>query len=49
MTRSPTDTEREVVAALDESTSEFVIADIGRDDAWLSVREGDARILRDWC
>jgi hypothetical protein len=44
-----TDTEAEVMAALDESTAEFVIADVERDDAWLSVREDDAPILRNWC
>jgi len=50
MSRANTDTEaREVVAALDEATAEFVIADIGRDDAWLAVGEGDAPTLQDWC
>ncbi|MEZ3142355.1 hypothetical protein [Halobaculum sp. MBLA0143] len=39
----------EVVAALDEASAEFVIADIARDDAWLAVGEGEAPTLRDWC
>ncbi len=50
MSRTNTDTEAgEVVAALDEATAEFVIADIGRDGAWLAVGEGDAPTLQDWC
>lgn len=35
-----------VMAAVD--ASEFVIADVGRDDAWLSVGESDAATLADW-
>lgn len=37
----------EVMAAVD--ASEFVIADVGRDDAWLSVGERDAAVLSEWC
>lgn len=41
----------EVMASVEESTSrsEFVIADISRDDAWISVAETDAPTLTDWC
>lgn len=42
-------TESEVMASVDESSSEFVIADIAREDAWLSVRERDAPVLEKWC
>ena len=41
-------TESEVMAAVDEGSSAFVIADIAREDAWLSVGEGDARVLEQW-
>lgn len=49
MSPAATDGDGEVVAALDEATAEFVIADIARDDAWLAVGEGEAPTLRDWC
>ncbi|MEZ3116296.1 hypothetical protein RYH80_10290 [Halobaculum sp. MBLA0147] len=49
MTQSHTDGGAEVMAAVDESTSEFVIADLGREDAWLSIRAGEARPLEEWC
>jgi hypothetical protein len=39
----------EVMAALDESSSEFVIADVGRDDAWVSTCARDAVTLENWC
>lgn len=40
----------EVMASVDGSSSpEFVIADVSRDDAWISICETDAPILRDWC
>ena len=40
----------EVVAAVDEADGEprLVIADIARDDAWVSVSEGSAAVLEDW-
>jgi hypothetical protein len=40
----------EVMASVDSnrSRSEFIIADISRDEAWLSMREADAPSLRDW-
>ncbi|WP_251342037.1 DUF7556 family protein [Haloplanus halophilus] len=40
----------EVMAAVDEGPGlpEFVIADISRDDAWLSVPLTDATGLDDW-
>ena len=40
----------EVLAAVDETDGEprLVIADIVRDDAWLSVSEGDAAVLEEW-
>jgi len=36
----------DVMGSLDDA--EFVIADLGREDAWLSVEEGDAPIVADW-
>lgn len=39
----------EVMASVDEHAAEFVIADLGRDDAWLSVGEADAPVLENWC
>lgn len=42
-------TEPDVMASIDESSSEFVIADIACDDAWLSVRSRDAPVLENWC
>ncbi|QLG28450.1 hypothetical protein HUG10_13225 [Halorarum halophilum] len=42
-------TESEVMASVDENSSEFVIADIAREDAWLSVEERDAPVLEQWC
>ena len=40
----------DVMASVDESTgaTEFVIADVSRDDAWLSIRLRDAPGLDDW-
>ena len=40
----------DVVAAIDEidGRSHLVIADIGRDDVWLSMPEGDAVSLDAW-
>jgi hypothetical protein len=34
------------MGSLDET--EFVIADLGREDAWLSVEEADAPVVADW-
>lgn len=41
----------EVLASVDSAPgrSEFIIADVTSDDAWLSVREMDAPILSEWC
>lgn len=41
----------EVMASIDASSSNpsYIIADISRDDAWVSVREADARVLTEWC
>jgi len=41
----------EVMAAVDDADRRpsYVIADISRDGAWLSVRETDAVILAEWC
>jgi hypothetical protein len=40
----------EVMASVDSSPSgsEFIIADISRDEAWVSMRVEDAPSLRDW-
>lgn len=41
----------EVMAAVDDADSRpsYVIADVSRDGAWLSVPETDAVILSEWC
>jgi len=39
----------EVMASVDESSAEFVIADLACDGAWLSVGEADAPVLENWC
>lgn len=41
----------EVMASVEQSTSrpELIIADISRNDAWLSVDEADAPVLTEWC
>jgi len=38
------------MASVDESTgtTEFVIADVSRDDAWVSIQLRDAPGLDDW-
>ncbi|WP_449405260.1 DUF7556 family protein [Halorarum salinum] len=36
------------MASVDEDSSEFVIADITREDAWISVESGDAPVLENW-
>ncbi|ERH03337.1 MAG: hypothetical protein A07HR60_01071 [uncultured archaeon A07HR60] len=43
--------ESEVMASIDATDShpEFVIADVSRDEAWLSVAETEAPVLREWC
>jgi len=40
----------DVMASVDESTgtTEFVIADVSRDDAWVSIQLRDAPGLDDW-
>jgi hypothetical protein len=45
------ESEPEVMAAVDDAASRpsYVIADISRDGAWLSVRETDALVLNEWC
>ena len=39
-----------VMAAIDDSgaTTRFVIADVSRDDAWLTVRKSEAPTLGAW-
>ncbi|WP_224448223.1 DUF7556 family protein [Haloprofundus salilacus] len=42
----------EVMASVDSSSprsSELIIADITRDDAWLSMRTAEAPVLAEWC
>ncbi|ELZ13267.1 hypothetical protein HTZ84_08875 [Haloterrigena sp. SYSU A558-1] len=43
-------TDGDVVAAIDEIDGQphLVIADIGRDDVWLSMTEEDAASLDEW-
>jgi hypothetical protein len=40
----------EVVASVDTrgASREYIIADITRDDAWLSVRADEAVVLSEW-
>jgi len=40
----------DVMASVDETTGapEFVIADVSRDDAWVSIQLRDATSLDDW-
>lgn len=39
-----------IVAAIDqeESFEKFIIADISRDDAWISIRNREAPVLEAW-
>ena len=41
----------DVMASIDSSASraEFVIADVSRENAWVSVDETDATVLEEWC
>ena len=41
----------DVMASVDatRSRSEFVIADVSREDALMSVEETDAAVLEEWC
>ncbi len=39
----------EVMASVDEEEGEFVIADISREGAWLTIRVPDAATLAEWC
>ena len=41
----------EVMASIDGASGSlsYIIADISRDDAWLSVSETDAPVLAEWC
>jgi hypothetical protein len=56
-TALPTDAEAtaptsaDVMASIDSSSSrpELVIADVSRENAWLSVDERSATVLEEWC
>ncbi|WP_418281797.1 DUF7556 family protein [Halorubrum sp. DTA98] len=41
----------DVMASIDASQSrpELVIADVSRENAWMSVDETDATVLEEWC
>ncbi len=41
----------DVMASVDSSSSrpELVIADVSREDAWVSVDETNATVLKEWC
>lgn len=41
----------DVMASVDATCErpELVIADVSREDAWVSVAETDAAILEEWC
>ena len=47
-TRTADGADPEVMASHDEGTDEFVIANIAREDAWISVCAGDALVLTEW-
>lgn len=36
----------DVMGSLDDT--EFVIADLGREEAWMSVSEADAPVVAEW-
>ncbi|QLH78504.1 hypothetical protein HZS55_14935 [Halosimplex rubrum] len=42
--------EREVVSTVDDAdgAAQFVVADIARDEAWVSIEETDACSLDEW-
>ncbi|MFD1570589.1 DUF7556 family protein [Halorubrum laminariae] len=42
---------QDIMASVDSSASrpEFVIADVSRENAWVSVDESDATVLEEWC
>ncbi|EMA61441.1 hypothetical protein C469_07076 [Halorubrum lipolyticum DSM 21995] len=41
----------DIMASIDSSSSrpELVIADLSRENAWVSVDETDATVLEEWC
>ena len=41
----------DVMASIDssQSRSELVIADVSRENAWMSVDQTDATVLEEWC
>ena len=41
----------DIMASIDSSASrpELVIADVSRENAWVSVDETDATVLEEWC
>jgi len=45
------ETSPDIMASIDASAtrSELVIADVSRENAWLSVDETDATVLEEWC
>ncbi len=45
------DSSPDVMASIDSSASRpaLVIADVSRENAWLSVDETDATVLEEWC
>lgn len=47
-TRTAGGADPEVMASHDEGTDEFVIADIAREGAWVSVSARDAPVLSEW-
>lgn len=44
------DGDRAVMAAIDGSgdTTRFIIADVSRDESWLSIRKTEAPTLAEW-
>ncbi|MES3160732.1 MAG: hypothetical protein PPP55_04070 [Halorubrum sp.] len=48
---TPAGASPDVMASIDSSESrpELVIADVSRENAWLSVDETDATVLEEWC
>ncbi|MCL9816101.1 DUF7556 family protein [Natronocalculus amylovorans] len=55
MTPNPTpgsdDSDTEVMASVEAANarSTLIIADVSRDEAWVSVQTTDAPVLSEWC
>ncbi|MGM0604131.1 MAG: DUF7556 family protein [Halobacteriota archaeon] len=50
-TQGSDEMESEVMASVDaaDSRPKLIIADVSRDEAWVSVQTADAPVLTEWC